>query len=135
MSETLYVCSTCDRYHPSSAGAPSMGAALKASLMSCGHNGGALITIRGVECLNGCPRPCNAALRAPGKAVIRFFKLVPEDASDVLTMACLYAESKNGCISLEAIPVRLRNRVTQSMVRIPTPGIEEDLRRNGNICA
>jgi predicted metal-binding protein len=30
------------------------------------------VAVRTVVCLNGCPHPCAAALRDPGKSVIRF---------------------------------------------------------------
>ena len=65
-----------------------------------------------VECLNTCPQPCAAALREPGKVVIRFGRLGPDDAPALLAAAEAYAETENGDLADAAMPERLRAKVT-----------------------
>ena len=107
----IFVCRTCDRYAPLPAGEPTRGGRLAAALLasaSTGHQ----VTVRVVECLNGCPRPCTAALRAAGKYVIRFLGLDPSDAPALIEMAERYAESTDGNIPDEAFPGSLRGKVS-----------------------
>jgi len=73
---------------------------------------GSAVTVRLVECLNGCPNPCMAALRTPGKCVIRFSELTMEDAPALLQAAALYAESPDGDLPSEALPASLRGKVS-----------------------
>ena len=73
---------------------------------------GNAVTVRMVECLNTCPQPCAAALREPGKAVIRFGKLAPEDAPALLAAAEAYAQALTGDLPESAMPERLRTKVT-----------------------
>jgi predicted metal-binding protein len=80
-----------------------------------GRNG--LIAVRTVQCLNGCPKPCTAALREPGKIVIRFSNLTASDAQLVLKAAELYAASADGNVPLEAFPTGIQGKVTS---RVPS---------------
>ncbi len=70
------------------------------------------VIVRMVECLNTCPQPCAAALREPGKVVIRFGRLGPDDAPALLAAAEAYAETANGNLAETAIPERLRHKLT-----------------------
>ncbi len=70
------------------------------------------VAVRMVECLNTCPQPCAAALREPGKAVIRFGGLEAEDAPALLAAAEAYGETRDGDIPERAMPERLRAKVT-----------------------
>ena len=114
MSGRIFVCTTCDRY-ATAASAPTPGqalvAAMKASAPRCGQD----ITVRVVECLNNCHHPCAAALRAPGKAVIRFAGLRPEDVPALLDAATRYDESADGNILDERIPAALKKKVSGSI--------------------
>lgn len=111
----LLVCATCDRYAVPRA-SPSRGERLIAALRA---TAGASLVLRIVECLNGCPRPCTAALRAPGKASLRFSALGPEDAPALAALARRYAESADGEVADAALPAGLRARLT---VHTPAPG-------------
>ncbi len=70
------------------------------------------ITVRTVVCLNGCPQPCAAALRDPGKSVIRFAELTTDDATALIEAAELYARSTDGDLPPEALPATLRAKVS-----------------------
>lgn len=70
------------------------------------------VAVRSVECLNGCPKPCTAALRTPGKPVIRFSNLTPDDAPALIEAAKLHAESPSAGLPENVMPARLRDKVT-----------------------
>jgi len=110
MSGRIFVCLTCNRYDPVPVGEPTPGrrlaTALQARAPGCG------ITIRTVECLNGCPHPCTAALRTPGKCVIRFSGLTQDDAPALIEAAERYAASEDGDIPDDAVPASLRGRIS-----------------------
>ncbi len=111
----LLVCATCDRYaapRPS----PTRGEALIAALRDAAS--GTRLSLRIVECLNGCPRPCTVALRAPGKASLRFSEIAPADAPSLIAVALRYAESADGEVADAALPEALRERLT---VHTPAP--------------
>ena len=76
---------------------------------------GGSITVRSVECLNGCPNPCTAALRAMGKNQLRFSKLTPDDAPALIVAAMLHAESEDGNISSDTMPPRLRDKLSEPL--------------------
>jgi predicted metal-binding protein len=120
VNETLYVCQTCDRDQDRPAGAPSRGLVLMETLALSAQGSDKQVRMRRVECLSGCPNPCNAALRAQGKTWMRLSRLTPLDAVAVLQLTKLYAESPDGCVAAEAIPARLRAKVSQCRVEIPT---------------
>jgi predicted metal-binding protein len=112
MGGRILVCLTCNRYGAQQAGQPTPGhrlaGALKAQADALGHQ----VTVRTVECLNGCPRPCTAALRMPGRCIIRFSGLTPEDAPALIEVAEQYSASATGDIPPEAMPAGLRNKVS-----------------------
>jgi predicted metal-binding protein len=80
--------------------------------MRSGRGPGHTVTVRAVECLNGCPHPCTAALRTPGKCLIRFSGLEPEDAPALIEAAERYAASSDGNLPGEAMPAVLRDKVS-----------------------
>jgi predicted metal-binding protein len=128
VNETLYVCLTCERDH-TRPGMPSVGTILMEALTLSANGLDKQFRIRKVECLNGCPHPCNAALRAQGKAWIRLSRLTPLDAMAVLQLTQLYAESTEGCVATQLIPARLRAKVSQHRVEIPTSNSELTLKK------
>lgn len=106
----IFVCVTCDRY-TQPACTPSRGGLLAQALKAEAAARRSPLVVRSVECLNGCPRPCTAALRAPGKAVIRFAGLVPADTCALIDAATCFAASPNGEISLDAMHATLRKKL------------------------
>jgi predicted metal-binding protein len=115
----LYVCETCVRDRPIAAGGASLGRQLAAELRRL-LAGRADIEIvqRTVLCLNGCPKPCNIALRGAGKWSLRLGRLTPEDASRIVLLAREYAASPSGEVPPERWPAGLLERVS---VRTPPP--------------
>src|SRR5690348_1601735 len=59
---------------------------------------------RAVVCLNGCPRPCNVALRAPGKFSLRLGQLTPADAAPIVDLLLEYSASSDGNVPAERWP-------------------------------
>ena len=116
MSGRIFVCLTCNRYAPPAPGEPTPGRRLAEGLKAEAHSPGHIVTVRTVECLNGCPHPCTAALRAPGKCLIRFSGLGPEDAPALIRLAERYAESGDGNLPDELFPPVLREKVS---LRVP----------------
>jgi predicted metal-binding protein len=112
MSGRIIVCLTCDRYGSPRAGEPTPGRRLAVALLANAHQPGHQVTVRTVECLNGCPHPCTAALRTPGKCVIRFSGLTPDDAPALIETAARYATSADGDIPAEAMPASLRDKIS-----------------------
>jgi predicted metal-binding protein len=108
----IFICTTCNRYEPAAAGETSPGRARALAMKRAALAAGNSVAVRMVECLNTCPQPCAAALREPGKAVIRFGRLDPEDAPALLTAAEAYAEAPTGDLPESAMPARLRAKVT-----------------------
>ena len=78
----------------------------------------ASIDMRGVFCLNGCLNPCNVSFRARDKYSLRFSRLTPDHAADIVAVAEAYAASGDGNLSDEEIPAELRDKVS---VRTPPP--------------
>lgn len=108
----IFVCTTCNRYAPPEAGEDTPGLQLARAMKRAAAAAGNTVAVRMVECLNTCPQPCAAALREPGKVVIRFGRLGPEDAPALLAAAQIYAETANGDLAESAMPERLRDKVT-----------------------
>lgn len=108
MTARLFVCVTCSRYAPAPAGEATPGQRLAAAARAAAARAG--VAVRTVECLNGCPHPCTAALRDPGKAVMRFSGLTAEDAPALVEAAALYAASGDGRVT-EALPPALRGKL------------------------
>jgi predicted metal-binding protein len=108
----VFVCVTCNRYAPPAAGEATPGQRLALALKQHAAGRGGTVAVRTVECLNGCPNPCTAALRSPGKAVIRFSALTAEDAPALLDAAQLYADSADGDLRDDAVPPPLRAKIS-----------------------
>ena len=108
MSGRIFVCVTCNRYAAPAPGEVAPGRRLAAALLAQSSG----VTIRTVECLNGCPRPCTAALRMPGKCVIRFSGLTPEDAPALIAAAELYAASADGNLLPGAMQESLAGKIS-----------------------
>jgi predicted metal-binding protein len=108
----IFICTTCNRYAPAAAGEISPGLKLAQAMKRAAAAAGNAVAVRMVECLNTCPQPCAAALREPGKAVIRFGRLEAEDAPDLLAAAEAYARTPDGDVPDSAMPPRLRAKVT-----------------------
>lgn len=126
--DRLYVCEICVRDAPVSAGGDSLGRRLVAAVDRCialRKDGLPVsLTRRTVSCLNGCPRPCNIALRAPGKWTLRLGRLTPGDAEGVVDLAFAYAKSPTGEVPPEYWPRGLIEKVT---VRTPPAGLQTPL--------
>ncbi|HQT78858.1 MAG TPA: DUF1636 domain-containing protein [Rhodopila sp.] len=112
MSGRIFVCLTCNRYAPAQAGEQTPGRRLAAALLEQTRMPARHVTVRTVECLNGCPHPCTAALRAPGKCVIRFSGLTPDDAPALIEAAERYAVSADGDIPTDALPPGLWTKIS-----------------------
>ena len=82
---------------------------------------GLALPIRCVECLMGCPTPCNATLRTPGKATLRFSGLDVGDVPALFEVATRYAETENGDISLDQLPLRLQHKLASKVMPIKLP--------------
>ena len=107
----IFICTTCNRYAPAPAGEMSPGLKLAQAVKRAAAAAGKGVAVRMVECLNTCPQPCAAALREPGKTVIRFGRLEPEDASALLAAAAAYVQTENGDLPETAMPERLRAKI------------------------
>ena len=77
------------------------------------------LNLRAVYCLNGCKSPCNVGFRAAGKHHVRFNRLTPENAADVLAYARAYQASATGDLCKEETPAAMRGKMT---VRTPPIG-------------
>ena len=117
----IFVCSTCSRYTRPEPGEPTRGQEMIRAVKRASAAMGGSIAVRSVECLNGCPHPCMAALRTPGKTLVRFSELVPDDAAALIEAATMHAESPTGDIPLEALPDRLRGKVAGKVEVLVTP--------------
>lgn len=117
----IFVCTTCNRYAQAPMGEITPGLRLAQAMKLAAASAGTSLAVRMVECLNTCPQPCAAALREPGKAVIRFGRLDPEDAPALLAVAEAYAQAPRGDVAANAIPARLRAKITGCV----TIGVQE----------
>ncbi len=118
----IFICTTCNRYTPAGEGEMTPGYRLARAMKAAAVAGGNTVAVRMVECLNSCPQPCAAALREPGKVVIRFGGLGPEDAPALLDAARIYAESQDGDLATPNLPERLRDKIT-GCVTLGVPGM------------
>jgi len=96
--DTLYVCRTCPREGWRSTTAVGEGErlaqALRAALASSPLAGGFDLFV--VQCLGGCPKPCNVALVGAGKPYLRFNRLACGDFAAVLDLAARFRASADG---------------------------------------
>jgi len=77
--------------------------------------------IRGVFCLNGCKFPCNVSYRSTGKFSLRYNRLTPDNAADVLAALQAYADSKDGDIGDADVPASMRGRLSVRTPPTPLP--------------
>lgn len=68
--------------------------------------------IRAVHCLNGCKSPCNVAVRSRGKHGLRFSRLTPENAEDVVSFLTSYRDSELGDVPQSEMPEGLHGKLT-----------------------
>lgn len=116
MSGRIFVCLTCNRYAPPPPGEPGPGRLLADALTAQARSPGHSVTVRTVECLNGCPKPCTAALRTPGKCLIRLSGLAPGDAPALIELTERYAGSADGNLDPGDFPGGLGAKVS---LRVP----------------
>ena len=111
----LYVCRTCPRYEPlPPANERTRGASLaeRVKELVLDGRGGDTLKVLVVNCLNGCPSPCNASLGGPGKTRIRFSHLEADDAADLLAAAEDYANTEAGGLAADQLPTGLQAKLT-----------------------
>ena len=110
----LYVCETCVRDLAVGPAERTRGRQLADALGDRLKVRGlaARVVQRTVLCLNGCPSPCNVALRAPGKWSLRLGRLTPADAEPIVDLLLEYSSSRDGNIPPERWPPTLREKVT-----------------------
>lgn len=116
-SPLLYVCVTCSRY-AASVTDRRRGRDLADAAESYARDLGLARPIRCVECLMGCPTPCNATLRTPGKATLRFSGLDVGDVPALFEVAARYAETENGDIARDQLPLQLRDKLAATVMPI-----------------
>ena len=117
----LYVCTTCVRDGPVPPGGDTRGARLAAAvreqLKRDLPDGGEFDFLQ-VPCLSGCLNPCNVAMRAPRKYNLRFSRVDPEEAPQVVQLLRAYMADPLGNPSEDALPESLRMKRT---VHTPPP--------------
>ena len=98
LSGHLFVCVTCDRYANAEPDGRTRGRALLA-LVLARAKARPTFAVRAVECLNGCPKPCNVSLRGLGKWHFRFSQIGPDDVDALAALAEIYQASADGSIA------------------------------------
>jgi predicted metal-binding protein len=103
----LFVCGSCGLAPPERDGETRspFAAAVAAVIADTG------LELREVACLNGCLHPCNAALRAPARATLRFSALGPDDVAPLLAFAQDYWRAVPGTEAALALPAQLAARL------------------------
>ncbi len=116
------MCQTCERDAPLAPGEASRGRRLADAVAEAleAHGGAQRLALRRVSCLNGCPSPCNVALRGQGKYRLRLSRMGSEDAPALVALALAYAAHATGDPPRESWPPGLAERLT---VRAPPPGL------------
>ena len=119
MPALILVCVSCDRHARSPRSGQAAGLALAEALAALT---GDLLEVRQVACLNGCPQPCNVALRGAGKPTLRFSQVVVEDGAALVEFARAYWALEAGADAASVLPAGLRAKLTQntSPPRVPT---------------
>lgn len=115
----LYVCQTCVRDLVPPPDGPTRGRQLAEAIEGLLSTLDIRPTLRRVACLNACLSPCSIALRAPGKLALRFSRLGPEHAADVVALAAAYGRSNDGDLPASALPLSMQDKLS---ARVPAPG-------------
>ncbi|MCC6710481.1 MAG: DUF1636 family protein [Gammaproteobacteria bacterium] len=111
MAAPLFVCVRCHRHAPSRSAAAGAGLALAENLAAlCGDG----LEVRQVACLNGCPQPCNVALRGSGRQSLRFSAVNLADGAALVAFAEHYWSLAPGADAVSALPATLRAKLTQT---------------------
>lgn len=119
MVHKLYVCQTCQRDATLAPGTPSRGVRLSGALEHILRDARiANAMLVRVACLNGCPNPCNVALRATRKFSLRLSRLDAAHAPAVVELLSAYVEHASGDVPVADWPARL---ATHSSARVPPP--------------
>ena len=108
----LYICTTCVRDGPAAPGGDTRGARLAAAVreeLNCGPPDADFDLLQ-VPCLNGCLSPCNIALRATRKYNLRFSRIEPEEAPQVVQLLRVYMDDPLGDPPVDAWPRGLRGK-------------------------
>jgi predicted metal-binding protein len=78
------------------------------------------LTIRPVQCLSVCKRPCTVALSSPGRYTYLFGDLDPETGADaLLTCVASYRQQEHGYLLWRERPEPLRRGI---LARVPPVG-------------
>lgn len=115
----LYVCQTCVRDIVPPPDGPTRGRQLADAVEGLLNALDIRPTLRRVACLNACLSPCSIALRAPGKLALRFSRLGPEHAGEVVALAAAYGQSNDGHLPASALPASMQDKLS---ARAPAPG-------------
>jgi predicted metal-binding protein len=104
---TLYVCVTCK------AGEDSPGQALFDALSArIAADGETRVSLRAVECLSVCKRPCTVALAARGKWTYVVGDLsLDSHLEDIVTAARRFARTEDGIVPWRERPIPFRKGV------------------------
>lgn len=108
----LFVCTTCER--AAGTQSPSRGQLLAAALQREERG----FEVREVACLNGCPRPCNVALRGQGRWTWRFSGCTLDDVPALRAITLDYWRAPRGELALDLLPPDLARRIS---ARTPPP--------------
>ena len=120
LTEVL-VCALC-RAADATREAPRAGRALLEEIENLALRDEWPFRIRAVDCMSGCNRACTVALQARGKVSYFFGDLLPdaESAAQVLACAQLHQDSRDGLMSRDVRPERLRAGI---LARLPAPEV------------
>lgn len=120
-ANTLMVCVTCRRPMPDMPeGYDQPGKGLAETLRQRLADDEAL-TVKAVECLSVCRRPCTVALAAPGKWTYVVADLDRDgNLDDIVTAARLYAATGDGIIPWKERPLSFRKGVVARVPPLPT---------------
>lgn len=102
----LLICATCPRYDTRRSGRFSRD--LRAAIDDDGRD----VTIKGVQCLGGCPADGVVALDGPGMSRVRFTDLDAADAATIIEAANAHAASGSGDLCDWAMPAALAGRLS-----------------------
>jgi predicted metal-binding protein len=117
----IFVCVSCLPRVGEANGAGSPGKTLVAAITDrLAADGITDVTVRPVECLAVCKRPCTIAMTAPGKWTYIIGDLEPDaHAGDIVSAAVAFQRSENGIVPWKERPAAFRKGVIS---RVPPMG-------------